>query len=239
MTETLFVEQRRLWPVWLAVAFGTGVAYASKAFLCAAMARLADEEGMHIDVASSGEAFVALRAGVPADRLVFHGNNKSTAELTYALEHRFGRIVIDVLRRARTASAPRELRASASEGPAPAYARRRGAHPRVHLDGPRGREVRLLDQERRGHGSGPEVPRDDSGVELVGVHAHVGSQVFATSSFERIVEVLAAFFQPLGLPELVIGGGLGVAYLNAETAPSISEWGAIVRDAAEKAGLSS
>ena len=77
--------------------FGPGVAYASKAFLCAAMARLADEEGMHLDVASAGEAYVALRAGVKPERLTFHGNNKSTAELTYALEHGFGRIVIDSL----------------------------------------------------------------------------------------------------------------------------------------------
>ena len=56
-------------------AFGPGVAYASKAFLCGAMARLAAEEGMHIDVASGGEMFVAMRAGVGAERLVLHGNN--------------------------------------------------------------------------------------------------------------------------------------------------------------------
>ncbi|MDQ1419123.1 MAG: diaminopimelate decarboxylase, partial [Acidimicrobiaceae bacterium] len=67
-------------------AFGPGVAYASKAFLCKAMAALAHEEGMHIDVASGGEAWVAMKAGVPASKLILHGNNKSDAELVYALE---------------------------------------------------------------------------------------------------------------------------------------------------------
>ena len=58
------------------------------------------------------------------------------------------------------------------------------------------------------------------GVELVGVHAHIGSQVFDASSFERAAEVLGAFFAPLGLPELVVGGGLGVPYVNGESAPT-------------------
>nr|MBA2751860.1 diaminopimelate decarboxylase [Actinomycetota bacterium] len=76
-------------------AFGDGVAYAAKAFLCRAMAALAHEEGMCIDVATGGEMHVALAAGVPADRLVLHGNNKSTAELVAALDAGAGRIVVD------------------------------------------------------------------------------------------------------------------------------------------------
>src|SRR3984885_5225901 len=76
-------------------AWGEGVAYAAKAFLCRAMARLAHEEGMHLDVASGGELHVALSAGVPPDRLILHGNNKSTDELATALRQGVGRIVID------------------------------------------------------------------------------------------------------------------------------------------------
>src|ERR687889_103562 len=76
-------------------AFGDGVAYATKAFLCVAMARLAHEEGMHLDVATGGELHVALAAGVPAERLVLHGNNKSTAELARAREVGVGRVVVD------------------------------------------------------------------------------------------------------------------------------------------------
>src|ERR1700722_5305406 len=76
-------------------AWGDGVAYATKAFLCRAMARLADEEGMHLDVASGGELHVALSAGVAPERLILHGNNKSVDELATAVQQRVGRIVID------------------------------------------------------------------------------------------------------------------------------------------------
>ena len=76
-------------------AFGDGVAYATKAFLCRAMARLAHEEGMHLDVASGGELHVALSAGVPAERIVRHGNNKSDDELNRARSAGVGRIVVD------------------------------------------------------------------------------------------------------------------------------------------------
>ncbi|MDG1365589.1 MAG: diaminopimelate decarboxylase, partial [Acidimicrobiales bacterium] len=76
-------------------AFGPGVAYATKAFLCGAMARLAYEEGMHLDVATGGELHVALSAGVPADKLVLHGNNKSLTELRMGVEAGVHRIVVD------------------------------------------------------------------------------------------------------------------------------------------------
>ena len=76
-------------------AFGPGVAYGTKAFLCKAMAALAAEEGMSLDVATGGELAVVLAAGVPAERLVMHGNNKSEAELEAALDAGVGRIVVD------------------------------------------------------------------------------------------------------------------------------------------------
>ncbi len=76
-------------------AFGDDVVYATKAFMCKAMASLAHEEGMQLDVATGGELFVAREAGVPPDRLVFHGSNKSTDELTQALEAGVGRVVVD------------------------------------------------------------------------------------------------------------------------------------------------
>ncbi|HEX2118305.1 MAG TPA: diaminopimelate decarboxylase, partial [Acidimicrobiales bacterium] len=75
-------------------AFGDGVAYGSKAFLCLAMARLVHEEGMRVDVATGGELHVVLAAGVPPERIVLHGNNKSAAELRRARELAI-RIVVD------------------------------------------------------------------------------------------------------------------------------------------------
>src|SRR5688500_10412854 len=76
-------------------AWGDGVAYASKAFLCKAMATLAHEEGMCIDVSTGGELAVAQAAKVPGERLVLHGNNKSTQELEQALDAHVARIVVD------------------------------------------------------------------------------------------------------------------------------------------------
>ncbi len=76
-------------------AFGDGVAYASKAFFCRAMARLVHDEGMCIDVSTGGETYVALQSGVPGSRLILHGNNKSDAELRLALSAGVRRIVID------------------------------------------------------------------------------------------------------------------------------------------------
>jgi diaminopimelate decarboxylase len=75
------------------------------------------------------------------------------------------------------------------------------------------------------------------GVDLVGVHAHIGSQVFRVDSFAEEVEVLAAFFAPLGLLELCVGGGLGVPYVATESAPSMDEWAATVHATCRRVGI--
>ena len=72
-------------------------------------------------------------------------------------------------------------------------------------------------------------------MHLVGVHCHIGSNVFAADSFARAAEVMAAFAIPLDLPELVLGGGLGVPYVGGEEAPTITEWGRVLSDACRAA----
>jgi diaminopimelate decarboxylase len=218
-------------------AFDGHVTYAMKAFCCTAMARLAHQEGMTLDCASAGELYVALRAGVPADRLVFHGNNKSTAELTYALEHRVGRIVVDNLD-----ELERLRRLSGFGHPRPDILIRvtPGVEAHTHEYIATGHEdVKFGVSIASGaaHEAVATARRPDSGVNLVGIHAHVGSQVLDLDSFRRIVARLAEFFIPLGLPELVVGGGLGVPYLNEDTAPTITEWGRTVHEAAAEAGI--
>jgi diaminopimelate decarboxylase len=220
-------------------AWGDGVAYAAKAFLCRAMARLAQEEGMHLDIASGGELHVALSAGVPADRLVFHGNNKSEVELAAALECGVGRIVVDSFDE--VARLGRLL-----DGPSP-----RPTRPRVLVRVTPGVEAHTHEFVRTGQEDSKFGFSVASGaateavaalellpaVELVGVHAHIGSQVFDASSFERAAEVLGGFFAPLDLPELVVGGGLGVPYVNGESAPTQAEWAAVTRAACTRAGV--
>ena len=118
-------------------AFGPDVAYAAKAFLCVAMARLVHSEGMGLDVATGGELHVALAAGVPADRLVLHGNNKSMGELREAVAAGVGRIVVDSFDELDRLDSLQRRDRSASQGAAAVHPWRRGSHPRV--PGDRGR----------------------------------------------------------------------------------------------------
>jgi diaminopimelate decarboxylase len=218
-------------------AFGDDVAYASKAFLCKAMARLAHDEGMRIDVATGGELHVALAAGVPASRLVLHGNNKSEAELARALAERVGLIVIDSLD---------ELRRIEQLVTSDGY-----TIPRVMVRVTPGVEAHTHEFVRTGQddskfgftlstGAAAEavkLARESPAVELVGIHVHIGSQVFVADFFRQAVDAIASFFTPLDLPELSIGGGIGVAYVEGEVAPSITEWGAAVHAAVAESGV--
>jgi len=220
-------------------AWGDGVAYATKAFLCRAMARLAYEEGMQLDIASGGELHTALSAGVPADRLVLHGNNKSVAELEAALMAGVGRIVVD------------SFDEIARLGPLLNGPAQRPDRPQVLVRVTPGVEAHTHEFVRTGQedtkfgfsvasGAAAEAVAALEllpAVELVGVHAHIGSQVFDASSFEQAAEVLGAFFAPLELPELVVGGGLGVPYVNGESAPTQAEWAEVTRQACLRAGV--
>jgi diaminopimelate decarboxylase len=224
--------------------FGDGVAYATKAFLCRAMARLAHEEGMHLDVATGGEMQVALAAGVPPELLVLHGSNKSTEELRRAREVGVGRTVVDSFD---------EL----------------DRLDRLHLED--GRTVKVLVRATPGveahthefvrtgqidskfgfgvDGTGPgsagtlakavERVEGAPGLNLAGVHVHIGSQVFVADFFHQAIEVIAPWVTSLDLPELSIGGGLGVPYVTGERAPSITEWGRTILESCRDAGIKS
>ena len=216
--------------------FGDGVAYATKAFLCTEMARLAHSEGMHLDVATGGELHVALAAGVPAERLVMHGNNKSMTELTAALEAGVGRIVVDSFDEFDRLDA---LHAS------------HGFCPKVLLRLTPGIKAETHEFVATGHddtkfgftvSSGAadiaiERARASASVELVGVHAHIGSQVLAVSSLARAVAVIAEAAAGYDLPEMSVGGGLGVAYVADESAPTITEWGEAVIETCADLGV--
>ncbi len=220
-------------------AWGDGVAYATKAFLCRAMARLAYEEGMHLDVASGGELHVALSAGVPADHLVMHGNNKSTEELAAALAAGVGRIVVDSFDEIARLGGLLESSPPAAERPKVLVRVTPGVEAHTHEFVRTGQEDSKFGFSVSSGAGAQAVAALElmPAVELVGVHAHIGSQVFEASSFERAAEVLGAFFAPLGLPELVVGGGLGVAYLNGESAPTQAEWADATRGACAAAGV--
>ena len=217
-------------------AFGPDVAYATKAFLCLAMARLVHEEGMHLDVATGGEMHVARAAGVPPSDLVLHGNNKSMTELREALEIGVGRVVID------SVDEIDRIEALVGDGaPRPTVLVRvtPGIEAHTHEFVQTGQN-----DSKFGFGlaSGAAVAavarlRASPAVDLVGLHAHIGSQVFVADSFHQAVEVMAPFVVEQGLPELSIGGGLGVPYVTGEEAPTITQWAAAVLDGCREAGI--
>ncbi len=216
-------------------AFPGGVAYASKAFLCKAMARLAYECGMDIDVSTGGELYVALAAGVPASSLLLHGNNKSETEIRMALESGVDRFVVDSTDEMDRieALAPRGTTVRALLRVNPGVE----AHTHEYLStGVADSKFGIPLAEGLADGAIARIRRS-SVFDLVGIHAHVGSQVFDATSFGRAIEVLAPVVEAAEVEELSIGGGLGVPYVSGESAPTITEWGAAVHDAARAAGV--
>jgi len=215
------------------------VIYATKAFLCRAMARLAYDEGLLLDVATGGELHVALSAGVPASACTLHGNNKSGAELHEAIAAEVRYIVVDSFDELDRL----DVLAAAGVGPTPRVVLRitPGVHAHTHefiatgqddskfgFNLGNGDALRAVDRARR-----------STSVELVGLHCHIGSNVFEASSFAKAAEVMADFAVPLDLPELILGGGLGVPYVAGEEAPTITQWGNVLLDACAALGVRS
>ena len=219
-------------------AFGVGSAYATKAFLCRSMAKLATEEGLRLDVSTDGELGVALSAGAEPGDIVFHGNNKSDTELAAVVGLGTARIVVDsfdeVERLTRLVD-PRRI----GSGQQVLVRVNPGIEAHTH-------EFIATGQEDSKFGfslaSGAAEKAIDAlrglrGVEVVGVHAHIGSQIMRLESFARVAGVLAPVVAARGLAELCVGGGLGVAYLSDEKAPTIEEWADAVHAECARAGL--
>jgi diaminopimelate decarboxylase len=187
------------------------VIYASKAFPCTAALRLFAEEGLGCDVASGGELYLALAAGFEPGRLYMHGNNKTAAELDYAIDTGVGHIVVDSfdeIERLRGRGRRVMLRVTP------------GIQPTTHS------YIQTGQVDSKFGFAVDEVPLAvercrDAGLELRGLHAHIGSQVLELGAFEKLAEVLA----DLGdWPLLNLGGGLGIAYTADDQPPSVEEY---------------
>jgi diaminopimelate decarboxylase len=217
-------------------AFGDTAVYAAKAFLCRAMAALVHSEGMRIDVSTLGELAVALAAGVPGDRLVMHGNNKSMDELRAAVDAGVGVMIIDSFDEIDRLEA---LGEAGGELPDVMIRITPGVEAHTHEFVSTGRDDSKFGFTVSSGAAEAAVTRvrTSPSLRLVGIHAHIGSQVFRADSFAEAVGVIARFILPLGLEELSVGGGLGVAYVTGEEAPSITEWGRVVTAAARSAGF--
>ena len=217
-------------------AFPDGVSYASKAFLCRSLARLVHEEGLGLDVASGGELAVARAAGIPASSLTLHGNNKSASELKAALDAGVGRIVIDScdeFDRLETLTAGATNRQCVVLRVNPAVSAEthelmRTGHAAskfgVALSGDTANEIagRL---------------RSSRHLSLEGIHVHAGSQILDLEPLGRSIRAAAAFARSCDTAELIVGGGLGVAYTYGQQAPTLAAWGATAHEAAHAGGF--
>ena len=213
------------------------VVYASKAFLCRAMAHLIEDEGLGLDVSTGGELHVARSAGFPAKRVVFHGNNKSDEELRTALEAGVGRIVADSFDEfdrierlvGETGSASPEVLVRITPGI------ESGTH--THID--TGVEDSKFGFGVRGGTALAATQRvaSSEAMHFAGVHAHIGSQIVDLDAYRRatrvVAEVLGEIEAALGTPveEVNLGGGLGVAYHADEAPPSIAHYAATLKAA--------
>jgi diaminopimelate decarboxylase len=226
------------------------VHYAAKAFLSVQIARWVAEEGLCLDVCSGGELAVALRAGFPAERIALHGNNKSAAELTAAVEAGVGVLVLDSFYEIARLDA---------------IARERGVVQPVMVRCTVGVEAHTHEFIATAHedqkfgfsiasGNAAEAVRrvmKAQGLQLVGLHSHIGSQIYDADGFEiaahRVIGLLAALRDEHGqsvvdaVRTVDLGGGLGIAYTPEDDPLPVKQLAgqlqAIVEREAAAAGL--
>lgn len=216
------------------------VFYAAKAFLSVAVARWVHEEGLGIDVASGGELAVAMRAGVPGEALLMHGNNKSMAELQAAVEYGVGRIVIDSFE-----EIARVAEAAAQAGVVQQVLVRAtvGVEAHTHEYIATAHEDQKFGLSASGGAAEEAVRRIAKlpSLTLVGLHSHIGSQIFDAAGFEvaaaRVVALAQRIYDEQGIEieELNLGGGMGIAYLDSDDPLDVQEMAGQIGDIVAKA----
>jgi diaminopimelate decarboxylase len=198
------------------------VIYASKALPATAAYRVIREEGLSVDVASGGELHMALAAGFDPARIHLHGNNKTEAELRYAFEAGVGHLILDSFDEIERAEwlleRPQRVLIRVTPGIKPS------THDYVQtgqLDSKFGFGLADRLAERA-----VERVRESAHLQLVGLHAHIGSQIFELEPYVKAIEVIADFCDAVDLwPELLnVGGGLGIAYLDTDEPPEIDDY---------------
>ncbi len=205
---------------------GVDVYYAGKSFLCVEVAKWAVDEGLRLDTCSGGELALAARAGIEGSKLGLHGNNKSDAELVRALEMGIGRIVVDSLQeltrvgeiaRERGTIAPVLLRLTPG-----VHAETHEFIATAHEDQKFGLSMASVHGRESAADTAVSAALEDAGIRLLGVHSHIGSQIFSPGGFALAAERLLGFIADVrrnhgvALRELDLGGGYGIAYTAAD-----------------------
>ncbi len=205
------------------------IAFAGKAFLTAAMCRILDQEGFHLDVVSAGEMHTALTAGFPMNRIYFHGNFKSPAELKMALDNGVGRIVVDNIQELDLLNT---LAIEAGKKADILFRLTPGIDPHTH---------RLIRTGQADTKFGLNI-KDGSamaaikkaltlpGINLRGIHCHVGSQCLDTDAHTAAIRIMVEFAKQIldetgfAVEEINTGGGLGIRYIESETPLTVDQF---------------
>ena len=248
MDENAFREQCRIYKNAATLHFGEDALplYASKALCFTEIYRIAAEEGMGIDCVSGGELYTAKRAGFPADRIYFHGNNKTDKDISDAMDMGVGTFVVDNCD---------ELMAVSEQ------AQSRGIKQRILLRITPGIDPHTHRAIMTGNvdskfgnaivtGQAMEIVKkaiDAKGVELVGLHCHIGSQIFDIEPFADAARIMTQFIARIKeecyfeIRELNLGGGLGVKYTeydrDVDYASAIADIAKIVRELCREYGV--
>ncbi|HZJ78194.1 MAG TPA: diaminopimelate decarboxylase [Clostridia bacterium] len=209
---------------------GKGMAlYACKAFCCKEMCKIIEQEGMGLDVVSGGELFTAISAGFPAEKIYFHGNNKTKKELKQAIKYGVGKIVVDNIYELEDLNT---------------LAQKADIKVKILMRIKPGIDAHTHDFIRTGQidskfgfaletGEAMEAVKKAasmSNVELVGVHCHIGSQIFDIDPFELAAELMIGFIAKikaetsLELGELNLGGGFGIKYMETDKPRPLTEY---------------
>ncbi len=215
------------------------ITYAAKAFICTAMCQLIDKEGLGIDVSTGGELFVALNSGFPAEKIYFHGNNKSYEEIKYGLESKVGHFMVDNFMELQTLGGlceKNKMRQKIMLRINPGI--KAGTHEYIQtgkIDSKFGfglhnntavEAIKKVGQYKY--------------LDLTGIHAHLGSQIFNLSCYSELVEVMIKFIRmirdklDISIKRINIGGGLGVQYIPEEKPPEIEDLSKLVYEAVKK-----
>jgi diaminopimelate decarboxylase len=215
-----------------------GVAYAGKAFLCRAMVEVVREEGLHLDVATGGELFVALSGGFPPARLVFHGNNKSEEEIVAARDAGVGRVVadsVDEIERLEEVGFGGDVLVRITPGVE--------AHTHEYIETGTERSKFGLSVRSGAAAEGVRRVVRSQVLRFGGIHCHIGSQVYRIDSYAKAAGVVMRFVAECEadhgalVPLVNLGGGLGARYLADDPDPDVGEYAAALRAAVGERAL--
>jgi diaminopimelate decarboxylase len=200
------------------------VFYATKALMTLAMCKIAESEGLSLDVSSAGELYTAIRAEFPMERVLMHGNNKLIEELDLAVKYGVGRIVIDNFEEIFLLN---EICEKYDTSVSVLIRVKPGIEAETHRFMVTGTSDSKFGFDLNDALSGIKLIQEAPYLDFKGIHFHIGSQILSTIAYEKSIEIIVDFIhQNIHVEELNIGGGLGISY--TEPALSIGDFLSVV-----------